>query len=64
MTRGTCASSYCIRVGTPDGHLQERGICAIRMFLRFLIAQGSPASLYASIPSFAHSERARRNCLV
>ena len=33
----------------------RKSICAIRMFLRFLIAQGKyPASLYASVPSFAH----------
>jgi len=33
----------------------RKSICAIRMFLRFLIAQGTcPASLYASVPSFAH----------
>ncbi len=30
-------------------------ICAIRMFLRFLISQGRcPASLYASVPTFVH----------
>jgi site-specific recombinase XerD len=33
----------------------RKSICAIRMFLRFLIAQGRcPASLYASIPGFVH----------
>ena len=33
----------------------RKSICAIRMFLRFLIAQGlCPASLYASVPSFVH----------
>ena len=33
----------------------RKSICAIRMFLRFLIAQcRCPASLYGSIPSFAH----------
>ena len=31
----------------------RKSICAIRMFLRFLISQGRcPASLYASVPSF------------
>jgi integrase/recombinase XerD len=33
----------------------RKRICAIRMFLRFLIAQGRcPISLYASVPSFVH----------
>ena len=33
----------------------RKSICAIRMFLRFLISQGKcPASLYASVPSFVH----------
>ena len=33
----------------------RKSICAIRMFLRFLISQGEcPASLYESVPSFAH----------
>ena len=33
----------------------RKSICAIRMFLRFLISQGRcPASLYASVPTFAH----------
>jgi integrase/recombinase XerD len=33
----------------------RKGICAIRMFLRFLISQGRcPASVYASVPSFVH----------
>jgi len=33
----------------------RKSICAIRMFLRFLISQGRcPASLYASVPSFVH----------
>ena len=33
----------------------RKNICAIRMFLRFLISQGTcPASLYASVPSLAH----------
>jgi len=33
----------------------RKSICAIRMFLRFLISQGRcPASLYASVPTLAH----------
>jgi integrase/recombinase XerD len=33
----------------------RKSICAIRMFLRFLISQGRcPASLYAAVPSFVH----------
>jgi integrase/recombinase XerD len=33
----------------------RKSICAIRMFLRFLIAQGlCHASLYASVPTFVH----------
>jgi len=33
----------------------RKGICAVRMFLRFLISQGRcPDYLYASIPTFAH----------
>jgi len=33
----------------------RKSICAIRMFLRFLISRGKcPASLYASVPSFVH----------
>jgi hypothetical protein len=40
-------------------------ICAIRMFLRFLISQGRcPDYLYASIPTFAHTPGAsgERHC--
>ena len=37
------------------GASTRKSICAIRMFLRFLISQGKcPASLYASVPSLAH----------
>ena len=33
----------------------RKSICAIRMFLRFLIAQGKyPASLYESVPSYSY----------
>jgi site-specific recombinase XerD len=33
----------------------RKSICAIRMFLRFLISQGRcPATLYASVPTLAH----------
>ena len=33
----------------------RKSICAIRMFLRFLISQGRcPTSLYASVPTLAH----------
>jgi integrase/recombinase XerD len=33
----------------------RKSICAIRMFLRFLISQGRcPAHLYASVPTFVH----------
>ena len=39
----------------PQGASTRKSICAIRMFLRFLISQGKcPASLYASVPSLAH----------
>jgi integrase/recombinase XerD len=47
---------FVLRKSRHSGWASTRkSICAIRMFLWFLIAQGKcPASLYASIPSFVH----------
>lgn len=48
--------SFVLRKSRHSGGASTRkSICAIRMFLRFLISQGKcPASLYASVPSLAH----------
>jgi hypothetical protein len=48
--------SFVLRKSRHSGGASTRkSICAIRMFLRFLISQGKcHASLYASVPSLAH----------
>jgi integrase/recombinase XerD len=48
--------SFVLRKSRHSGGAStKKSICAIRMFLRFLISQGKcPASLYASVPSLAH----------
>jgi site-specific recombinase XerD len=48
--------SFVLRKSRHSGRAStQKSICAIRMFLRFLISQGKcPASLYASVPSLAH----------